>query len=73
MDTSKSDTVLSDEVRAFPCKCDHCLWTGTVGDAVIIDGKAQCPKCKGSLAANRTEDKIKDGLHELLNLEDTDF
>lgn len=60
-------------VRHFPCKCDHCPWTGEVKDTRMVDGKATCPKCGGSLAGNRTEDKIMDALHDCLNLDDNDF
>jgi Zn finger protein HypA/HybF involved in hydrogenase expression len=56
--------VVKKGVKSFPCKCDHCDWTGTVGEARIVKGKAQCPKCGGSLAGNRPVDKIMDALHE---------
>ena len=52
--------ILESTVKEFPCKCDHCPWKGKVGEAKIVEGKALCPICGGSLAANRTADQIMD-------------
>ena len=60
-------------VLQFPVKCDHCPWTGTVADAVMVDGKAQCPKCGGSLAGNRLVDNVMGALHECVNLDEIDY
>lgn len=70
---STSSAVAEKDIKSFPAKCDHCDWTGTVGDARIVEGKAQCPKCGGSLAGNRPMDNVIDMFHGCLNLEDNDF
>ena len=64
---------ISEEMMNFPCKCDHCPWTGKVKDAKMVGGKAKCPKCGGSLAGNRLSDQLGDALHECVNLEDIDY
>lgn len=71
--TKAQSTAVQEGVKSFPCKCDYCTWTGTVGDARIVSGKAQCPKCGGSLAGNRPRDQVMDAFRECLNLEDNGF
>ncbi|MDO8623954.1 MAG: hypothetical protein Q7R54_01230, partial [bacterium] len=64
--TENKSTEMMEELRNFPVKCDHCSWAGTVGTARLVEGKARCPTCGGSLAANRVKDQIVDGLHALV-------
>lgn len=72
-ETSETTPEVERAVKDFPCKCDHCPWTGKVSEARMAKGEAKCPKCGGSLAGDRAVDKIMDALHGCLNLEDNDF
>lgn len=53
------------ELNAFPCKCDHCRWTGTIGEAWVFDNKIHCPKCGGPLSSNRVADQLTGMVQEL--------
>lgn len=66
MNSEKGQTsALSPELKASPCKCDRCPWSGTLADTVMVDNKATCPQCGGSLAANRPIDQIINMVSEL--------
>ena len=69
---SKMETAVATVESAdkdFPCKCDHCPWTGTVSEARIVQGNAHCPTCGGSLAANRVADQVMDALRQCVDLD----
>lgn len=59
-DAVKRAEEAKEQNRDFPVKCDHCPWTGTIAHSKLVETSVRCPKCGGSLAGNRTIDKLMD-------------
>lgn len=67
-DERKFVHIPTETINSLPCKCDHCTWTGLIGEAPLNrEGKARCPKCQGQLALNRLVDQIVDKVQDIFD------